>query len=121
MKKKKRMKLITKEIPSNDYEKIFPKTKNFDQGSIIDFVSSLCEIAKKQFINDEVSKIFFLQKVIEVAESNLASALATKINGKANTSDLHDIAFSGDIDDLDQTSVVVFDCGNATNKLYSTS
>ena len=68
---KQNMKLITKEIPSNDYEKIFPKTKNFDQGSIIDFVSSLCEIAKKQFINDEVSKIFFLQKVIEVAESNL--------------------------------------------------
>ena len=65
------MKLITKEIPSNDYEKIFPKTKNFDQNSIIDFVSSLCEIAKKQFIKDEVTKIFFLQKVVEVAESNV--------------------------------------------------
>ncbi len=68
---KENMKLITKEIPSNDYEIIFSKTKNFDQVSIIDFVSSLCEIAKKQFINDEVTKIFFLQKVVEVAESNV--------------------------------------------------
>ena len=68
---KENMKIITKEIPSNDYEIIFSKTKNFDQVSIIDFVSSLCEIAKKQFINDEVTKIFFLQKVVEVAESNV--------------------------------------------------
>ena len=65
------MKLITKEIPSNDYEKIFAKTKNFDQNSIIDFVSSLCEIAKKKFKNEEVTKIFFLQKVVEVAEANV--------------------------------------------------
>ena len=68
---KENMKLITKSIPSNDYERIFPRTKNFDQISIMDFVQSLCEIAKKQFKNGQVTKIFFLQKVVEVAEANV--------------------------------------------------
>ena len=68
---KENMKLISKKIPSNTYERIFPKTKNFESDSIIDFVQSLCEIAKKNFKNGEVTKIFFLQKVVEVAEANV--------------------------------------------------
>ena len=56
-----------------------------------------------------------LASLDEVAESNLAPALATKINGKANTSDLHIIAFTGDVDDLTQTSVLILNCGTASS------
>lgn len=51
----------------------------------------------------------------EVAESDLASALASKINGKADDSALADIAKSGNINDLIQTSgdVIVFNCGSS--------
>lgn len=51
----------------------------------------------------------------EVAESDLASALASKINAKADDSALAAIAKSGNINDLVQSSgdVIVFNCGSS--------
>lgn len=51
----------------------------------------------------------------EVAESDLASALASKINAKADDSALAAIAKSGNINDLVQTSgdIIVFNCGSS--------
>ena len=52
----------------------------------------------------------------EVAESDLASALASKINAKADDSALAAIAKSGNVNDLVQTSgdVIVFNCGSSS-------
>ena len=52
----------------------------------------------------------------EVAESDLASALASKINAKADDSALAAIAKSGNINDLVQTSgdIIVFNCGSSS-------
>ena len=52
----------------------------------------------------------------EVAESDLASALASKINAKANTSDLAAVATSGSLSDLTQPSgdVIILYGGTAT-------
>lgn len=52
----------------------------------------------------------------EVAESDLASALASKINAKADDSALAAIAKSGNINDLVQSSgdIIVFNCGSSS-------
>ena len=39
--------------------------------TIIEFISCLCSLAKKQFLNSGVTKIFLLQKVVEVGELNI--------------------------------------------------
>lgn len=51
----------------------------------------------------------------EVAESDLAAALASKINGKADDSSLATIAKTGNINDLVQTAgdVLVLNCGTS--------
>ena len=55
----------------------------------------------------------------EVVESDLASALASKINAKADDSALAAIAKSGNVNDLTQTSgdIVVFNCGTSSTVL----
>ena len=55
----------------------------------------------------------------KVAEADLETALASKINGKANTSDLADIATSGNVNDLIQTSgdLLILNCGSATTNI----
>lgn len=52
----------------------------------------------------------------EVAKTDLASALKTEIEGKANTSDLAAIATSGNVNDLvqDENDYIIFNCGSAT-------
>lgn len=52
----------------------------------------------------------------EVTKADLASALKTEIEGKANTSDLADIATSGNVNDLVQgeSDYIIFNCGSAT-------
>ncbi len=52
----------------------------------------------------------------EVAESDLAAALASKSNAKANTSDLAAVATSGSLSDLTQPSgdVIILYGGTAT-------
>ena len=68
---KERMKKISKEITQNDFEKIFSKTLSFDSNTLIEFVNSMCDIAKREFQNNSQTRIFFLQKIVEVAEINL--------------------------------------------------
>lgn len=52
----------------------------------------------------------------KVAEADLETTLASKINGKANASDLVDIATSGNVNDLIQTpgDLLILNCGSAT-------
>lgn len=52
----------------------------------------------------------------KVAEADLETTLASKINGKANASDLADIATSGNVNDLIQTpgDLLILNCGSAT-------
>ena len=51
----------------------------------------------------------------KVAEADLETTLASKINGKANASDLADIATSGNVNDLIQTpgDLLILNCGSA--------
>ena len=52
----------------------------------------------------------------KVAEADLETTLASKINGKANASDLADIATSGNVNGLIQTpgDLLILNCGSAT-------
>lgn len=52
----------------------------------------------------------------KVAEADLETTLASKINGKANASDLADIATSGNVNNLIQTpgDLLILNCGSAT-------
>ena len=70
---KETMKIISKEITLNHFEKIMMKTLYFDSNTLIEFVNDICDIAKYEFKNNGLSKIFFLQKIIEIAELNLFS------------------------------------------------
>ena len=65
------MKKINKEITQNTLEKIFSKTVSFDSSTLIEFVNSMCEITKREFQNNSQTRIFFLQKFVEVAEINI--------------------------------------------------
>jgi len=64
---------LSKEITINDFEKIFLKTLNFDSATLLEFVNSICDIAKYEFKCNGLGKIFFLQKIVEIAELNLFS------------------------------------------------
>lgn len=55
-----------------------------------------------------------------IIKNDLSQALKDELDSKISSTSLHRIATTGDIDDLEQTSVVIFDCGNATDKLYLT-
>ena len=68
-----RMKNIVKEIKQNDLEKIFSKSLNFDSNTFIEFIKSMCEITKREFQLNSLTRIFFLQKIVEVIEINLFS------------------------------------------------
>ena len=67
------MKILSKEIYLNDFEKIFLKTLNFDSATLLEFVNSICDIARYEFGNNGLGKIFFLQKIVEISELNLFS------------------------------------------------
>ena len=68
-----RMKNIVKEIKQNDLEKIFSKSLNFDSNTFVEFIKSMCEIAKREFKFNSLTRIFFLQKIVEVVEIYLFS------------------------------------------------
>ena len=68
-----RMKIIVKEIKQNDIEKIFSKGLNFNSKTFIEFIKSMCEIAKREFQFNSLTRIFFLQKIVEVVEIYLFS------------------------------------------------
>ena len=77
---KERMKKISKEITQNDFEKIFSKTLSFDSNTLIEFVNAMCEITKREFQNNSQTRIFFLQKIVEVAEINVFSRPRFNLN-----------------------------------------
>ena len=68
-----RMKNIVKEIKQNDLEKIFSKSLNFDSNTFVEFIKSMCEITKREFQFNSLTRIFFLQKIVEVVEIYLFS------------------------------------------------
>ena len=70
---KERMKNIAKEIKLNDLEKIFSKSLNFDCDNFIEFIKSMCDITKREFQINSLTRIFFLQKIVEVVEIYLFS------------------------------------------------
>ena len=65
------MKIVSKEISQNEYEKIFVKTVRFGINYIQNFIDSLCKLAIDQFKENEITKIFWMQKIVEVSELNL--------------------------------------------------
>ena len=77
---KERMKKISKEITQNDFEKIFSKTLSFDSNTLIEFVNAMCEITKREFQNNSQTRIFLLQKIVEVAEINVFSRPRFNLN-----------------------------------------
>ena len=77
---KERMKKIVKEIKLYDIEKIFSKSLNFKSDSFIEFIKSMCDIIKREFQKNSITRIFFLQKIVEVAEINLFSMNRFNIN-----------------------------------------
>ena len=62
-----------KDITLDDFEKLFSKTLAFDPTSLTEFVYATCEVAKKEFKNNGLGKIFFLQKIVEIVNINLFS------------------------------------------------
>ena len=64
---------LSKLFTPNNYEKIFNKTYTFDFETLLEFIQSLCEIARKEFIDNGITKTFFLQKIVEIAENNIFS------------------------------------------------
>jgi brefeldin A-inhibited guanine nucleotide-exchange protein len=70
---KERMKNIAKEIKQNDLEKIFSKSLKFDWDNFIEFIKSMCDITKREFQINSLTRIFFLQKIVEVVEIYLFS------------------------------------------------
>ena len=67
------MKILSKEINLNHFEKIFLKTLNFDASTLLEFVNGICDVARLEFKNNGLGKIFFLQKIVEISELNLFS------------------------------------------------
>ena len=64
---------LAKIFTPNNYEKIFNRSYYFDFETLIEFVQSLCEISRKEFIDNGLTKTFFLQKIVETAENNIFS------------------------------------------------
>ena len=77
---KERMKKIVKEIKIYDIEKIFSKSLNFTSDSLIEFIKSMCAVVKREFQINSITRIFFLQKIVEVVEVNLFSMSRFNIN-----------------------------------------
>ncbi len=72
--------VVPKIFTPNDYEKILNKVDYFDCATFIEFLECMCEISKRQFKDNEISKIFFLQKIVETAENNLFNNKKININ-----------------------------------------
>ena len=60
---------IKKEILVDDYEKIF--TISFDSESLLEFVKALCDITKQEFEENGITKVFLLQKIVEIGLNQL--------------------------------------------------
>ena len=69
--------------PTN-YEKIFNKSFYLDFETLIEFMQSLCEIARKEFMDNGLTKTFFLEKIVETAENNIFSSKKEINNNNIN-------------------------------------
>ena len=67
------LEILPKIFTPNIYEKIFSKSYYFDSETLIEFFQSMCEIARKEFIDNGLTKTFFLEKIVETAENNIFS------------------------------------------------
>ena len=64
---------LPKLFSPNTYEKIFNKASNSDIDSLTEFTESLCEICKNEFIENGITKNFFLEKITEIINNNFLS------------------------------------------------
>ena len=63
--------IISKNISDVVCDGIFSKTDKFDEDSIIDFVTSLCAVSKKELTEYHHRRVFSLMKLSEVADFNI--------------------------------------------------
>ena len=56
------LKKLSNLFTPSDYEKIFNKSFYFDYDTFIEFIKSMCEIARKEFIDNGLTKTFFFTK-----------------------------------------------------------
>ena len=63
--------IISKSISDVVCDGIFSKTEKFDEDSIIDFVTSLCTVSKKELTEYYHRRVFSLIKLSEVADFNI--------------------------------------------------
>lgn len=110
-----------KGLSTNDYttaEK--DKLGGIAAGAQVNVIESIKVNGQAQAINSKGVNITVptgaLASKSKVAEADLETTLASKINGKANASDLADIATSGNVNDLIQTpgDLLILNCGSAT-------
>ena len=63
--------IICKNIPDMVCEGIFTKTDQFDEETIINFVTNLCTISKEELTEYHTPRVFSLHKLVEVADFNI--------------------------------------------------
>jgi len=63
--------IICNNIPDMVYEGIFSKTDQFDEETIINFVTNLCIISKQELYDYHTPRVFSLHKLVEVADFNI--------------------------------------------------
>ena len=63
--------IICKNIPDMACEGVFTKTDQFDEETIINFVTNLCTISKEELTEYHTPRVFSLHKLVEVADFNI--------------------------------------------------
>ena len=63
--------IICKNIPDMACEGIFTKTDQFDEETIINFVTDLCTVSKEELTEYYKPRVFSLHKLVEVADFNI--------------------------------------------------
>lgn len=114
-------KIEGKGLSTNDYTTAEKnKLGGIAAGAQVNVIESIKVNGQAQAINSKGVNITVptgaLASKSKVAEADLETTLASKINGKANASDLADIATSGNVNDLIQTpgDLLILNCGSAT-------
>lgn len=114
-------KIKGKGLSTNDYTTAEKnKLGGIAAGAQVNVIESIKVNGQAQAINSKGVNITVptgaLASKSKVAEADLETTLASKINGKANASDLADIATSGNVNDLIQTpgDLLILNCGSAT-------
>lgn len=96
------------------------KLDTIDEGAQVNVIETVKVNGAAQSVTDKAVDIAVptgaLASKNEVAEADLETALATKINAKANDKDLAAIAKTGNVNDLVQTDgdILVLNCGSST-------